>query len=464
MATFTKEQLDKVFHAYDVRGLVGEQLNDEFFYHLGKAFVTFLKAKKIVVGYDIRPESKQFSQSFIKGAIELGCDVVNIGEIATEMLYYAVGSDTSFDGGATITASHNPPGWNGCKMVGKEVTALSGSYGLSDIKELIISQNYTNTESLGNEILIDIYPDFKEKILSFLKDVKVKPIKVIIDAGNGIGGKVYDYVFGDLGLDVTRMYFEPDGNFPNHVPNPILEENVKELKERIISEKADLGIAIDGDADRVFFIDSKGRNPNGVYTGSVFAKYYAKAEKHAKIVHDPRVTSPIINEIAQFGAISLLNKSGHSFFKERMKQEGGTFGAELSSHFYYRDFYNADSGMMTIAMMYRMIAEGLDFTKEMDYLYSTYLVSGEVNFKVEDANETIAKVKEAYKDGSLNEIDGISFEFENWRFNLRKSNTEPVIRLNLESTSLELLKEKFIAIQNLIGGTRQNDPALKELC
>lgn len=443
--------LNSIFHAYDIRGKTPDELNGEFYYNLGKAFVTFTRAKNIVVGYDIRPESLTFSENFTKGAVELGCNIINIGEIATEMLYFAVGSDKSLDGGAVITASHNPAGWNGCKLVGKDVKPFSSNYGLSEIKEIIKTSSYGEVaKEAGKATAKNIYPDFKNKVLSFMLNTEIKPLNIVVDAGNGVGGKVFDYIFGDLGLNIHRMYFEPDGTFPHHVPDPLKEENVEEIKKRVVELYADLGVAIDGDADRVFFLDSKGRNPNGIFTGSILAKYFCKVEEGAKIIHDPRVIWPITKEISKYKGQSIINKAGHSFFKERMKIEDAIFGAELSSHFFYRDYFYSDSGMITIALMLKMISQGLNFEEELNYLYSNYFTSGEVNYTVENKDEIINKIKEHYSSGKLNDIDGISIEFDEWRFNLRKSNTEPYLRLNLESLSEKALQEKFEEIDLLI--------------
>lgn len=453
----------QVFHAYDIRGLTPSQLDKAFFYELGKAFVTFLKAKKIAVGYDIRPDSKIFSESFSKGAIELGCDVINLGQIATEVIYFATGSDLSLDGGVTITASHNPAGWSGAKLVAKGAKALSKNWGLAEIKKLMLSKSYSANSQIRTITFKNILPEFKSKILQILEYDKLKPLKIVVDAGNGIGGIFFDYIFGDLGLNVTKLYFEPDGNFPNHVPDPLKEENVSDLKKEVLKQKADLGIAIDGDADRVFFIDSKGRNPSGIYTGSVFAKFYAQEFPNAKIIHDPRVIWPITKEIIKLGAVPIINQAGHSFFKDRMKSEDAILGVEMSSHFFYKDFYYADSGMMTIALMLKLISRGLDFVSEMNYFYSNYINSGEINYKVDNSEEIIRKVQDKYRKGKLDFTDGLSIEFEDWRFNLRKSNTEPLVRLNIEAKTVELLQNKFAEIEKMLKGERQNIPSNKNL-
>lgn len=466
MSTITKQSLDNVFHAYDIRGRDPEELNAEFFEVLGKAFVTFLKAKKIAIGNDIRRTGPEYKMAFIKGANSLGCDVVDIGEIGTEMLYFAVGSDPELDGGATITASHNPAGWNGCKMVSKGAAAISGDNGLEDIKELMFANQFED-KAPGKVETRDVYPGFKEKILSYLDGVDIKPLKIVVDAGNGIGGKLYDYVFAELPVKVTKLYFEPDDTFPNHVPNPIYVENVRDLIKETMAQQADIGIAIDGDGDRTFFVDNKGRNPDGIYTGAIFAKEILKNTSGEKIIQDPRVTWPVTERVKQSGGIPIFCKAGHSFFKKKMKEEDALFGAENSSHFYYRDFYHADSGMITLAMMIKFLSEGVDFDEELDYLYEHYPISGEVNYTVKDTKESIARIesyfKENYPEADYLYIDGITVEFDDWRFNLRPSNTQPLIRLNLEGKTKGIIVEKFKLLEDMIGGIRDNEPALAEL-
>lgn len=455
--------LDSVFHAYDIRGRTPEELNTDFYEILGKAFVAYLSASKIAVGHDIRSDSKDFFNAFVKGARSLGCEIVNIGEIATEMLYFEVGRDDSYDGGATITASHNPTGWNGCKMVGKKASALSSDQGLNEIKKLMLGNKFPNDLPPGNKNSKDIYPDFKKEILGFMEGRTGDGQKLIVDAGNGIGGKVFKYIFNNVGFEVEEMYFEPDGTFPYHVPNPLEEENVVEIKKKINEGAYDLGIAIDGDADRVFFLDNQSRNPSGVYTGSILAKHFAKKEKNAKIIHDPRITWPMTKELKKNNAIPIEHRPGHSFFKQKMKETNAIFAAELSSHFFYRDFYYADSGMVTIAVMLKLLIDGMDFEKELDYYYDKYPISGEINFEVEDVNGLLEKIRDKYKEGEMRQVDGLSVEFEDWRFNLRSSNTQPVVRLNLEAKEKNLIVEKYGDIKSIIGKEPLNTPSLEEL-
>lgn len=457
--------LDAVFKAYDIRGRYPEELSPEFFYHLGRAYVTKFGAKKLVVGHDIRTESKKLKESLMEGIMASGCDVTDVGEVATEMIYFATGEYYQvYDGGLVVTASHNPRGWNGCKMVAKNAKPISKATGLFDLKEIMKSGDYVTAEK-GKMSELDIYPAFKEKVLSFITSKKRKELDLIVDAGNGIGGKMFDYLFGDLGLKVKRMYFVPDGSFPNHVPNPMEEENIAELRENVLELTPDLGIAIDGDADRVFFIDKKGRRPDGVFTGVLLARHLLQHSENKKIIHDPRVIWPFVKECEKFGATTAQSIAGHSYFKQTLFEESALFGAEQSSHFYYRDFYNADSGMITIAIMLDMYYQGFELTEAVDYLFEQYPNSGEVNYKVEDKDAILQEVEEHYEKlgGKVSKIDGISVEFEDWRFNFRKSNTEPVIRLNLEATSKNLVKEKFLEVESFIDAERENLPSLAEL-
>jgi len=476
-----RQILDTIFRAYDIRGRYPSELNSEFYENLGKAYATFFKPNKVVVGYDIRPESIEMKNSLAKGLCEMGCDVVDAGEIPTEALYFATGEYPEiFDGGLVVTASHNGTGWNGCKMVARNAKPISSTSGLMDLKKIIIENEYEKVrDQKGTVSEMDVMPEYKKKVLSFINLEKKKLLNIIVDAGNGIGGKVFDYIFGDLEintgnstdnemgvLNIDRMYFEPDGTYPNHVPNPMEEENVEEIKKRVVETGADFGIAIDGDADRAFFIDKKGRRPDGVYVGVLLAKNILKNKSdNKKIIHDPRITWPFIKEAQKLGAEVYQSMAGHSFFKAAMAEKQALFGAEASAHFYYQDFYNCDSGMVTIAQMLNMYFEGFELTREVDYLFENYPNSGEVNYRVENAIVLIHQIEEFYeKQGAkIEKIDGLSVEFDDWRFNLRMSNTQPLLRINLEAKTKELVIEKFLEVEKMIGAVRDNLPALEEL-
>jgi phosphomannomutase len=462
-----KEILDKVFKAYDIRGKCSDGLDEKLYYELGKAYVTRFRPKTVVIGHDIRPESFTFKQALQEAILDSGCNVVDIGEIPTEMIYFAAGEYYQvYDGGLVVTASHNPQGWNGCKIVTKNAKPVGKDTGLEDMKQIILDQKYKKvSKSKGTFADSYLYPAFRDKVLSFITTKKRKPLNLVVDPGNGIGGKLFDYLFEPLGLNISRMYFVPNGLFPNHVPDPLKEENVTDLKQRVINEDADFGIAIDADADRVFFIDKKGRNPDGVYTGILLARNILKRSDNKRIIHDPRVTWPFEKEGAKFDAKTIQSIAGHSYFKHAMETEDAVFGAEQSSHFYYRDFYNCDSGMVTIAHLLNMYFEGFELTKAVDYLFETYPNSGEVNYKVNDADEVLKKLEKHYKNkgAKIAKLDGVSAEFNDWRFNLRKSNTQPLIRLNLEATDKNTVINKFHEVEKLIGFPRDNVPTLAEL-
>jgi len=462
----SKENLELVFKAYDIRGETPNQLNEPFFQTLGHAFVAYIGAKKIVVGRDIRTDSPKFQQAFIRGVLSAGCNVIDIGETATEQLYFAVGDDLTIDGGAIITASHNPSGWNGCKMIGKGGTPIGGDTGLTEIKKLMLNlEKPPLTVTPGKIIIKDIYPAFKQKVLSFIGNTKIKPLKIVVDAGNGIGGKLFDYIFEDLPLKITRLYFEPDGTFPNHIPDPFKEENVAEIKKKTVELSADIGIAIDGDSDRVFFIDNKGRRPSGAYTGAIMSQYFLKNHPGEKIIHCPRLKWVLTEVIRRAGGIPIISKVGHANFKQKMREVDAIFAPETSAHFFYKDFYYCDSGMITIALMLKLLSEGLDFDKQLDYIYTTYPNSGEVNYIVKNVSAELSKVENIFiNEGyTVDLIDGISVDLDDWRFNLRGSNTQPLLRLNVEGKTKKAVIKGFRRIEKLISGTRDNIPELSEL-
>ncbi len=465
-----EDVLDLVFKAYDIRGRVPDELDSEFFYYLGNAYVSLFHPRQLAIGNDIRPESYTFKKSLERGIRDAGCAVLDLGEISTEMLYAVVGarSDT-LDGGLVVTASHNPQGWNGCKLVGKSCAPIGKDTGLLDIKDEMLKLSNAPMQSNSAGVLTDLYayPEYKDKVIAFAPNLSRLPkLRVLVDAGNGIGGRVFDYIFGNLpSLDITPMYFVPDGSFPHHVPDPMKEENVAELKERVVSEGFDLGISIDGDADRVFFVDRRGRRPSGVYMGVLIGSHLVRQSTNKRIVHDPRITWPFEKEAEKIGAEVFKSKAGHSYFKAKLPEVDALFGAEASSHFFYKDFYTCDSAMITLAIVFDMFATGFDLTERLDYLYATYPNSGEVNYTVESADAVLALVETAFSEDAkaIEHIDGLSMEFGAWRFNLRKSNTQPLVRLNVEGVDVPSVVEGFNRVENIINAPRKNMPSLAEL-
>ena len=457
------DQYLKFFNSNDIRGRADEGMDEAFFERLGKSLVTYLGAKKIVVGHDIRVDSQVFKMAFIKGAASLGCQVVDIGLAPTELIYFATGSDISLDGGVVITASHNPAGWSGAKMVGKQAEVICLSSGMEEVKQ-IFENNVFEEKQAGQITSKDLFADYKQAIWSVLKGIKVPKLKVVVDAGNGIGGWMFEKLFGELEMEVVKMYFDMDGSFPNHVANPLMEENVAEIKEKVVEMGADLGIAIDADGDRVFFIDKKGRNPCGIYLGRVLVEQILQGRKGV-VLHDHKVCLPIRQKILSLGCQPEACKTGHAYFKQKMKQSSAWFGVEMSGHLFYRDFFGCDSAGVTMAWMLRSISQGLNLTGEMDFVYANFPILGEVNFKVEDATKTMEAISQEYggQAEKTDYVDGVSMEFLDWRFNLRKSNNEPLLRLNMEATDKNLIIENFLKLKQKIGGTMINQPGLEEL-
>lgn len=450
------DRYNKLFKAYDIRGKLEDGLNSDFYYNLGKAVVTFLNAKRIAVGYDIRTDSKEFSNAFIKGATKLGCDVYLLGEVATEHLYYSVGRNSSLDGGISITASHNPVGYNGAKIVGRNLKGISGEWGLPQIKRLMLSRDYLDDADLSGTVTKhDIHDEYKNYICKHLKDLNIKDLKIVIDAGNGIGGKLFDNVFKEIlepDNQITRMYFKPDGSFPNHVPNPMLDKNTLELEKEVLRQKADLGIAIDGDADRIMFIDSKGRKPSGTYIASFLIKNYFIHRENKTFVYEPRVVFPYVKDIMANNSEAnfVISNTGHTNIRNNMRKHSAIFGAEHSAHFYFKDFFFAESSMLCLALVLNLISKKISFTDEMDKLYAKFPISGEINYELERKDEAIKKIKDIWSQEKVVEFEGLSIESENWRFNLRKSNTESVIRLNIEGTTMNNIKTIYEKLDELI--------------
>ncbi|MBN1915834.1 phosphomannomutase/phosphoglucomutase [Candidatus Dojkabacteria bacterium] len=449
-----KSLLDKIFLAYDIRGIIGEELTENFYLNLGKALVKFWNAKVIAVGIDMRQSSRPFSKALIEGITDMGCDVYFLGEIITEIGYFSAASMKEIDGTVIVTASHNPEEYNGAKIVGANASVVAGNTGFEKIKKIIIENNFPSRPPKGKIINKDLIQDYRKKVLSFINIEKIRDLKVVVDAGNGLGGKFFDIVFAGLPLDVTRMHFKPDGSFPNHPPNPAEEKNIREIREKTKSLNADFGIAFDGDADRASFIDSKGRAPSGYYTGPLIASHLIRKEKveKPKIIHDTRLIWAPHEEISNAGGIPVMSKSGRSFMREAMQKYNALFGFETTSHMYYRDYFFWDSGMVTIALMLELLSESEKKLSELcDDYYEKYPTGGEINFEIKDTKAIFEMLKDKFKEGKYNEIDGISFDFTDWRFNLRESNTQPFVRLSIEAKDENLVSEKVQLFSSLLG-------------
>lgn len=434
---------NKAFGAFDVRGIYPETINEDIAYRIGRYLPILFNMKNIVVGYDIRLSSKNLSDALIKGVTESGANVLTAGLIGTEMIYFAT-SHYNLDGGAMVTASHNPKEYNGMKFVRENSKPISETSGLKTLAEAILKDPLEKAENLGKITKLDMMDDYISHLLSYVDVGKLKPYKIVANIGNGAAGKVVDELSKRLPFEIIPIFKEPDGNFPNGVPNPLKKENRAATTEAVIKYKADAGVAWDGDFDRCFMFDEKGGFIEGYYMVGFLAEAFLKKEKGATIIHDPRLTWNTIETVEKCGGNPVMVRSGHSFIKEKMRELDAVYGGELSSHHYFRDFFYCDSGMIPWLLVLELMSEtDLPLSKLMEEKQKAYPASGEISRKVADGDEIIAKVKEKYGGlGKVCEIDGISVDFDNWRFNLRKSGTEPEIRLNVESRGDKALMEE----------------------
>ncbi|MDI6781066.1 MAG: phosphomannomutase/phosphoglucomutase [bacterium] len=440
-----------MFKAYDIRGIYPEQLNEDSICQIGKAFVEFVKPKNVVIGYDIRLSAKSLFKALSHGIMDMGVDVVALGEVSTDMVYFAV-PWCGCDSGIMLTASHNPPQYNGMKLVRQQSIPISGDTGIYQIRDLAIEQKFIQSDKKGTIISRDIYDEYVKHVLSFINPRVLKPYRIVADAGNGIGGKVVSGIVKDLPVQIIPMNFEPDGNFPNGEPNPLLEEKRIGIIERVKQEKCDLGVAWDGDADRCFFIDENGEFIDGYYITALLAEAFLKKKPGSKIIFDPRLIWANIDVIKQYGGIPIINKSGHAFIKERMRKEDALFAGEMSAHYYFRDNYYADNGMIPLVLILELMSiTNKSLSELLLPLKSRYFISGEINCLVDSPAEKIREIEEYYQDGEISCIDGLSVEYPAWRFNLRASNTEPFIRLNVEAKNKGLLEEKTGELKNRLG-------------
>jgi len=442
-----------LFKAYDIRGVYPDQLDEDIAHQVGRAFVEYLHAERIAVSRDMRLSSPSLAAAFIDGALTQGADVVDFGMLGTDMLYYAVARE-NFDGGAQITASHNPKQYNGMKLVSKQAQPLSGDAGISDIRTMLLEQRIPPGVTRGKRTESQILDDYLDHVLSFIDPSFIKPFNLVLDAGSGMAGLVAPKLFERLPCQITPLCFEIDGNFPNHQANPLLEENRRHVVERVIADQADGAIAWDGDADRCFFIDGQGTFIAGDFITALLAQSFLRKEAGAKIVYDVRASYAVKDVVAKCGGIALMNRVGHAFFKTRMRAERATFGGEVTGHYYFRNNFFADNGFIPALLILELMSlKNQTLSELLQPLREKYFVSGEVNTQVptmDAANDKIETLAKRYSDGNLYRIDGISVEYPTWHFNVRASNTEPLLRLNLEGDTPELMAKKRDEILELI--------------
>ena len=445
-----------IFKAYDVRGLYPSEINEEAARLIGRGFVAYLGAKRIAVSRDMRLSSPSVAQAFIDGATEQGADVVDYGMMGTDMLYFAVARD-GHDGGVQITASHNPKEYNGIKMVRKEAFPLSGDAGIGDIRDMIAGGRLPSPAAVrGTVTTADVVGDYVAKVLSFIDVSKIKPFNVVLDAGNGIAGMIAPKLFDRLPVRTTRLCFEVDGTFPNHEANPLIEENRRDIVERVKQDGADIGIAWDGDADRCFFIDGSGEFIAGDFVTALLAESFLLKHPGAKIVYDVRASYAVKDTAAKYGGTALMNRVGHAFFKQRMREEGAIFGGEVTGHYYFRDYFFADNGFIPALLILELMSiKGQTLRDLLAPLREKYFISGEINTKLKDMSLIPAKLdllSAKYPDGRSYTLDGVSVEYPDWHFNVRASNTEPMLRLNLEATTARLMEQKRDEVLAIIRG------------
>ena len=443
-----------IFKAYDVRGVYPAEVNEDTARAIGAAFVAYLHAKRVAVGRDMRLSSPALAAAFIDGATSQGADVTDYGMIATDMLYFAVARD-GHDGGVEITASHNPKQYNGMKMVRREAFPLSGDEGLAEIREMIGGDSIpAPARRRGAVTTKNALDEYVDHVMSFIDPSIVRPFNVVLDAGSGMGGLVAPRLFDRLPCRTTRLCFDVDGRFPNHEANPLIAENRRDIVERVIAEKADVGIAWDGDADRCFFIDGTGDFVSGDFITALLAEAFLLKNPGARIIYDLRASYAVKDTVGRYGGTAMMNRVGHAFFKRRMRETNAIFGGEVTGHYYFRDNFFADNGFIpAILILELMSKKGQPLRDLLQPLASRYFISGEINTKLPSmmlVPEKLDQIAARYSDGHQYKLDGLSVEYPEWHFNVRPSNTEPLLRLNLEATTPELMAEKRDEVVALI--------------
>jgi phosphomannomutase len=431
------------FKAYDVRGQIPNQLNADVCYRIGNATAAFLDAETVVVGRDMRLSSAEFSDAVVRGLTEAGADVLDIGLCGTEMVYFAT-SFLNASGGIMVTASHNPADYNGLKFVREEARPISADTGLADIRRLAEQEERKVADTPGQVHQPSIFDDYISHMLSYVDVGKLKPLTLVVNAGNGCAGIAVDGLEPHLPFEFIKVHHEPDGTFPNGIPNPLLPENRAATIDAVKANRADMGIAWDGDFDRCFLFDENGGFIEGYYVVGLLAESILKRSPGASIVHDPRLTWNTLDIVERAGGKAVQSKSGHSFIKETMREVDGVYGGEMSAHHYFREFSYADSGMIPWLLVAELVSEtGKPLSQLVEERQAMYPASGEINRTVDDAAATLRTLHERFAPEALSvdDTDGYSFEFPEWRFNIRMSNTEPVVRLNVESRGDQALME-----------------------
>jgi phosphomannomutase len=434
----------KVFKAYDVRGIYPSELDEEGAYAISRAYVSQFEPRRIAVGRDMRLSGPAMAKAVIEGAADAGADVLDIGLVGTEMVYFAVG-ELDLDGGVMVTASHNPQEYTGMKIVRRGALPVGGDSGLLDVRDRAMSQGQAlGRVPRGHVGTADIWPAYVERVLSFVDVAAIQALRVVIDTANGMAGAMLPPVLERLPIEAVRCFFDPDGSFPNHEPNPLLPENREFIVQKTLEEGADLGVAFDGDADRCFFVDDTGEFVPGDFATALLAEGVLEKEPGAKVIYDVRASWAVPETIERAGGVPLVNRVGHAFIKQRMRKEAAAFAGEVSGHYYFRDFSQADSGVIPFLLMLERISKsGAKLSELLRPYRERYFITGELNTPVGDVALKLQELKERFgPEGTVSHLDGVSVDADDWHFNVRPSNTEPLLRLNLEARSRELMERK----------------------
>jgi phosphomannomutase len=442
------------FKAYDVRGRIPDQLNEDIAYRIGRAYAAWLQPARVVVGHDIRLSSRSICDALSRGLVDAGVEVLDIGLCGTEEIYFAT-SHLQVDGGIAVTASHNPKDYNGMKFLREQSKPISADTGLEEIRVLAERNEFAPLAQRGSITPVDTKAAYVEHLLSYIDVSALKPLKVLSNPGNGGAGRIVELLEPHLPCQFVKLFHEPDGNFPNGVPNPLLEENREPTRQALLAAGCDLALAWDGDFDRCFFFDEKGNFIEGYYIVGLLAEAFLKKQPGSKIVHDPRLVWNTQAVVEEFGGVTVQCKSGHAFIKEIMRREDAVYGGEMSAHHYFRDFFYCDSGMVPWLLVLELISSsGKPLSRLVEECIARFPASGEINRTVDDAKAVIARVLAHYQAEALDidYTDGVSISFADWRFNLRMSNTEPVIRLNVEARGdIALMQRKTEEVLALMG-------------
>jgi len=444
-----------IFKAYDIRGVYPTEIAEDVARDIGRAFVAYLGATRIGVSRDMRVSSPSIAAAFIDGALSQGADVVDYGMMATDMLYFASVRD-GLQGGAQITASHNPGKYNGIKMIREQARALSADAGIGEIQAMVTSGSFPAPTRRGTLSSATVLDDYIERILQFIDPAIIRPFNVVLDAGSGMGGLVAPRLFDRLPCTTTRLCFTPDGTFPNHEANPLIEENRVDSTEAVLKTKADIGICWDGDADRCFFIDGSGEFIAGDFITALLAEAFLLKQPGQTVIYDVRASYAVKDIVAKYQGTALMNRVGHAFIKRRMREDDAVFGGEVTGHYYFRDNFYADNGFIPALMILDLMSKkGMSLRDLLKPLREKYFISGEINTKVANmgiADQKIQELARRYATGNVYMLDGVSVEFDDWHFNVRQSNSEPLLRLNLEGLTPETMEKRRDEILGIIRG------------